>query len=367
MSSVIHMDVQEGAAGEQTIIMNVHENERGPQGEQGEQGRAATIRAGNAYTVATDSQPAVMNTGTDHDAVFDFYIPKGIQGEPGKDGKVQYTAGKGIRITEDNVIYATGGGGGGGAWGEIEGDINDQTDLQQEFSQYAKKSSLSTVATTGAYNDLTGKPTYAAVATSGSYTDLTNKPTIPTVNNGTLTIQNNGVSAGTFTANSSTDTTVNIASPTITVTNVDPGEGSPLAANNFVAVYGTNSSLIDLFYPVGSYYETSSSSFDPNVAWGGTWLEDTAGYTTVAYASGDSSFGTVGGTGGEKTHKLTTTEMPKHSHSASDIGTRVTVASGSYTDAIVAAGTLTVSETGGNGSHNNLQPYIVVKRWHRTA
>lgn len=35
---------------------------------------------------------------------------------------------------------------------------------------------LSTVATTGAYNDLSGKPSLATVATSGSYNDLSNKP-----------------------------------------------------------------------------------------------------------------------------------------------------------------------------------------------
>lgn len=29
--------------------------------------------------------------------------------------------------------------------------------------------------------------------------------------------------------------------------------------------------LIDLFYPVGSYYETSDTDFDPNKKWGGTW------------------------------------------------------------------------------------------------
>ena len=50
----------------------------------------------------------------------------------------------------------------------------------------------------------------ATVATSGSYTDLSDKPTIPTVNNATLTIQQNSVTVDTFTANSSTDKTVNI-------------------------------------------------------------------------------------------------------------------------------------------------------------
>ncbi|MCQ2581457.1 MAG: hypothetical protein MJ170_00550 [Alphaproteobacteria bacterium] len=45
-------------------------------------------------------------------------------------------------------------------------------------------SSLSTVATSGAYADLSGKPTLATVATSGSYNDLSNKPTIPNIPTG---------------------------------------------------------------------------------------------------------------------------------------------------------------------------------------
>ena len=54
----------------------------------------------------------------------------------------------------------------------------------------------------------------ATVATSGSYNDLSNTPTIPSVGNGTLTIQKNGTSAGTFTANATTDKTINITVPT---------------------------------------------------------------------------------------------------------------------------------------------------------
>lgn len=50
----------------------------------------------------------------------------------------------------------------------------------------------------------------STVATSGSYNDLFNKPTIPTVNNGKLTIQTEGTDIGTFTANQPDDTTINI-------------------------------------------------------------------------------------------------------------------------------------------------------------
>jgi hypothetical protein len=97
---------------------------------------------------------------------------------------------------------------------------------------------LATVATTGSYNDLLNKPTIpaaqvnsdwdavsgvaqilnkptlATVATSGDYDDLLNKPTIPTVNNATLTIQKNGTTVNTFTANASSNVTANITVPT---------------------------------------------------------------------------------------------------------------------------------------------------------
>ena len=52
------------------------------------------------------------------------------------------------------------------------------------------------------------------VAKTGSYNDLNNKPTIPTVNNGQLTIQKNGTTVATFTANQSGNTTANITVPT---------------------------------------------------------------------------------------------------------------------------------------------------------
>ena len=56
----------------------------------------------------------------------------------------------------------------------------------------------------------------AAVAKSGSYNDLANKPNIPTVNNATLTIQKNGATVDTFTANASANKTINITVPTTT-------------------------------------------------------------------------------------------------------------------------------------------------------
>ena len=61
----------------------------------------------------------------------------------------------------------------------------------------------------------TQEVTLSTVATSGDYDDLINKPTIPTVNNATLTIQKNGSNVATFTANASSNVTANISVPTV--------------------------------------------------------------------------------------------------------------------------------------------------------
>lgn len=48
------------------------------------------------------------------------------------------------------------------------------------YSDITGTPSLAAVATSGAYSDLTGTPSLATVATSGSYNDLSDKPSIPT-------------------------------------------------------------------------------------------------------------------------------------------------------------------------------------------
>lgn len=48
----------------------------------------------------------------------------------------------------------------------------------------------------------------STVATSGSYNDLLNKPTIPTVNNNTITFTQGGVTKGSFTLNQSSNATI---------------------------------------------------------------------------------------------------------------------------------------------------------------
>lgn len=127
--------------------------------------------------------------------------------------------------------------------------------------------------------------------------------------------------------------------------------------------------FLNVFYPVGTYYETSNADFNPNTAWGGTWVEDSKGRVTVGQDTNDTSFDTIGETGGEKTHTLTTNEMPSHNHTIDNIDYGIAndnVLGGSY-PRMALNGTVTSNSTGGGQAHNNLQPYIVVKRWHRTA
>ena len=176
-----------------------------------------------------------------------------------------------------------------------------------------------------------------------------------------------------------------------------------------------------LCYPVGSYYETSDANFNPNTAWGGTWVEDTAGRVLVAMDGTGDLFSPLGKTGGSTAyshnhttadHTLTVGELPNHIHYSSsveplnrhivEITTGEGIHSGAsgvstsnlpsgnahlvFTDAtaVLHAGDAYVGsmlDTGGHpvsgGSHNHgdtgnaetstLQPYTVIKRWHRTA
>ena len=50
-----------------------------------------------------------------------------------------------------------------------------------------------------------------------------------------------------------------------------------LGLNYIIYAGNSNSSItnasIDIFYPVGSYYHTSDTTFDPNIQWGGTWIK----------------------------------------------------------------------------------------------
>ena len=153
-----------------------------------------------------------------------------------------------------------------------------------------------------------------------------------------------------------------------------------------------NSDLIDIIYPVNSIY-MSVNSTNPKNLFGGTWeqLKD-------RFLLGAGNTYSNGQTGGSSTHKLTTSEMPSHTHTQNahyhaglsygdpDGGGNTCVVSTVYDGSgCIELGwsrsstgypfdnvytkyvTATNKNTGGGSAHNNMPPYLVVYMWKRTA
>lgn len=130
-----------------------------------------------------------------------------------------------------------------------------------------------------------------------------------------------------------------------------------------------STALKNVIHPVGIILETTEQStaaaFESAIGFG-TWEAYGSGRVTVGIDSGQTEFDTIQETGGAKTHTLDVTEIPAHTHNllASDNpggSGRLEVAGGA------PESTQTTESTGGGGAHNNLQPYIVVYRYRRTA
>lgn len=168
--------------------------------------------------------------------------------------------------------------------------------------------------------------------------------------------------------------------------------------------------LLDTFYPIGSYYETSDISFDPNVSWGGTWVLETEGQVHVSAGTNYE----VGDTGGEASHTILSTEIPDHDHELKGTGfaaisnysnrsffnnlnTPVEAGVNQWTTLFGSAGytwthnadaAITTSvenynnaksvnllgktgksanPTSGSNDLSLMQPYVVVNRWHRVG
>lgn len=161
----------------------------------------------------------------------------------------------------------------------------------------------------------------------------------------------------------------------------------PYDSNNTASVKDVLDLLLDRIYPVGSIYMsvTDSTIADVEAKFGGTWIRFGAGRTLVGYDSTQTEFNTIEGQGGEKVHTLTVSEMPGHTHIinqrqqwfSSDTvvnpgtGTIYSWKSGEGTGGATSksyrSATNDINSTGGGGSHNNLQPYIVVYMYKRTA
>lgn len=157
---------------------------------------------------------------------------------------------------------------------------------------------------------------------------------------------------------------------------VDKEEGKGLSTNDYTdsdqSEVAKIKNLLNLTYPVGSIY-MSVNNTNPKSLFGGTWEEFAKGKTLIGVDTAQIEFNTVEKNGGEKTHKLTTEEMPIHApkwngYSAGNLytgsGTSVTYAlfgndtwNGSKANGI--------QPVGGDQPHNNLQPYITCYIWKR--
>ena len=141
-------------------------------------------------------------------------------------------------------------------------------------------------------------------------------------------------------------------------------------SNNVKYIDKKISDLLNMFYPVGSVYETMESSFDPNKKWGGTW-ERIKGRVLVGVDENDSDFNTAEKTGGEKTHTLVVSELPQHTHANYAKRTNITINNSGNTHVSChssntgAAVGRNIGSTGEGVAHNNLQPYITCFVWKR--
>jgi hypothetical protein len=140
-----------------------------------------------------------------------------------------------------------------------------------------------------------------------------------------------------------------------------------LTVSGTITIGSNTATTLQAVYPVGSIYINAAVSTNPGTLLGfGTWAAFGAGRVMVGLNSGDSDFDTAQETGGAKTHTLTTSEIPAHTHNSNFV-TGGTSVSGVSTSGNYDAATNATSSTGGGSAHNNVQPYIVVYMWRRTA
>jgi len=260
-------------------------------------------------------------------------------------------------------------------------------------------------ADSAANADLAAKATTAENANNSS---VANKLGTSTVGSATKPVYiNNGVASAvsvdlsTLAPKASPGLTGTPTAPTAAVDTNNTQIATCGFVRNAIAKYAPMLDTMKKIYPVGSIY-MSTVSTNPATLFGfGTWEAMPAG--RVLLAQGKSDWGTTyeaGSSGGEATHQLTVGELPSHGHSASTNTANLTGNANSIGinyDEVSVSGiisknrgndyggtnndhnktgflinashshTVTINNTGSNQAHNNLQPYIAVYIWKRTA
>jgi hypothetical protein len=219
-------------------------------------------------------------------------------------------------------------------------------------------------------------------------TNFTAKDSLPTGNAGKIV---KGTEIDTeFTAISSAIASkANINSPTFTGTPAGPTASAGTNTTQ-IATTAFVTAALSAVYPVGSIYINASVSTNPNTLLGfGTWTVFGEGKVLVGLDSADALFDTLEETGGSKdaivvshTHTATSTVTdPGHTHTAqfqATSGTPWGISSTAVQQQVNIAGSVSTATTGitiattnasagSSGTNANVQPFIVVKMWKRTA
>jgi hypothetical protein len=133
--------------------------------------------------------------------------------------------------------------------------------------------------------------------------------------------------------------------------------------------------IFDVLYPVGEMLITRRAGNPATWLGFGVWTRYAKGRTIVSLDEADPEFAQIDQAGGAKTHTLTVNEMPLHDHGLDNVlrypatTTMPAVAEqnqGGGPESHSAYSPKTEG-VGGGLPHNNLQPYIAVMMWTRTA
>lgn len=131
--------------------------------------------------------------------------------------------------------------------------------------------------------------------------------------------------------------------------------------------------ILEANNPVGTVREFSVPTNPATLLGIGTWSQIAQGRTLVGVNTSDPDFNYAGRTGGEKTHKLTVGELPKHQLTVNLKYETTTAAAGTGINWALCEPRwasnpdFKTSSIGDDQPHNNLQPYYCVYVWRRIA
>lgn len=125
--------------------------------------------------------------------------------------------------------------------------------------------------------------------------------------------------------------------------------------------------LMNMLYPVGSYYITESSDLNTvdkmNAYFGGTWER-----IQNMFLLGAGGIYDVGKEGGETRHTLTIGEMPSHTHDYYRMKSGGTTWWVQGKEGTIFSQEIIKTDHSGNGqSHNNMPPYRAVYMYRRKS